>query len=119
VNLVLPSRPASDPTHDAALVRTALFLGSDADGLHGATLRVELPPPPRLVERLLPEIQAALDDRVRQDDEPPDREPMDDDRDDDRSEDDWSGSWSDDDLGGDDLGGDEDEGDDPDVGRGW
>jgi len=29
---------------------------------------VELPPPPRVIERLLPEIQAALDDRVRQDD---------------------------------------------------
>lgn len=83
VNLVLPSRPASDPAHDAPLVDAALFLGSGADGVHGAALRVELPPPPRLIERLLPEIQAALDDRVRQVDDP--------------GEDDWSGAWSGDD----------------------
>ena len=68
-NLILPSRPAADPRHDVRLVRTALFLGSShASGIHGATVEVELPPPPRVVERLLPEIQAALDDRVRQDD---------------------------------------------------
>jgi NAD(P)-dependent dehydrogenase (short-subunit alcohol dehydrogenase family) len=81
VNLVLPSRPASDPTHDAPLVNAALFLGSGADGVHGTVLRVELPPPPRLIERLLPEIQAALDDRVRQLDDP--------------DEDDWNAPWRD------------------------
>ena len=69
VNVVVPSRPASDPVHDARLVDTVLFLGGDeADGLRGLELPVELPPPPRVIERLLPEIQAALDDRVRQDD---------------------------------------------------
>lgn len=68
-NLVLPSRAAADPAHDARLVRTAVFLGSaDAEGVRGATIEVALPPPPRVVERLLPEIQAALDDRIRQDD---------------------------------------------------
>jgi len=110
VNLVLPSRAASDPVHDAALVRAALFLGSDADGLHGATLRVELPPPPRLVERLLPEIQAALDDRVRQLDEPPGVESDDEDRD----EDVWSEPWPDDDVDE-----DADEDDAADVRGGW
>ncbi len=69
VNVVVPSRPASDPVHDARLVDTVLFLGGDeSDGLRGLVLPVELPPPPRVTERLLPEIQAALDDRVRQDD---------------------------------------------------
>lgn len=69
VNVVVPSRPASDPVHDARLVDTVLFLGGDeSDGLRGLELPVELPPPPRVIERLLPEIQAALDDRVRQDD---------------------------------------------------
>lgn len=68
-NLIVPSRPAADPRHDVRLVRTALFLGrAHAAGIHGATVQVDLPPPPRVVERLLPEIQAALDDRVRQDD---------------------------------------------------
>lgn len=68
-NLIVPSRSAAGPTHDARLVQTALFLGGrQADGLHGATLHVDLPPPPRVAERLLPEIQAALDDRIRQDD---------------------------------------------------
>ncbi len=69
VNLVVPSRPASDFKHDAALVEGVLFLaGSDHGGVHGAALDIDLPPPPRVQERLLPEIQAALDDRVRQDD---------------------------------------------------
>ncbi|MDZ7707325.1 MAG: SDR family oxidoreductase [Trueperaceae bacterium] len=69
VNVVVPSRSASDPVHDARLVDTVLFLGGeDAEGIRGLELAVDLPPPPRVVERLLPEIQAALDDRVRQDD---------------------------------------------------
>lgn len=69
VNVAVPSRGASDPVHDARLVDAVLFLGGeDAEGLRGLELAVDLPPPPRVVERLLPEIQAALDDRVRQDD---------------------------------------------------
>jgi len=69
VNLVLPSRNASDPRHDAALVDTALFVANlEGGAVHGAALRVELPKPPSVTERLLPEIQAALDDRIRQDD---------------------------------------------------
>jgi NAD(P)-dependent dehydrogenase (short-subunit alcohol dehydrogenase family) len=69
VNVAVPSRAASDPVHDARLVDTALFLGGDeADGLRGLEVPVELPPPPRVTERLLPEIQAALDESVRQDD---------------------------------------------------
>lgn len=69
VNVVVPSRDASDPKHDARLVEAALWLGSDAShGVTGLELPVLLPPPPRVTEALLPEIQAALDDRIRQDD---------------------------------------------------
>lgn len=69
VNVVVPSRQASDPKHDAPLVRHVRFLGSDeADGLSGHRLYVELPPPPRVIETLLPEVRAALDENVRQDD---------------------------------------------------
>lgn len=69
VNVVIPSRPASDPKHDAALVNSVRYLGSDdAVGISGHRLYVELPPPPRFMETLLPEVQAALDDKVRQDD---------------------------------------------------
>lgn len=61
LGLVTPSRAASDPHHDAPLVDAALFLGGPGGaGLPGATLDVTLPPPPRRVERLLPEVQAAL-----------------------------------------------------------
>ena len=68
-NLLTPSRKASDPAHDARLVEAALFLGGpNGRGLVGSELPVALPPPPRVIETLLPEIQAALDDRVRQDD---------------------------------------------------
>ncbi len=68
-NLVVPSRTASDPRHDAALVESVRFLGSDASsGVSGQEVFVELPPPPRVTESLLPEVRAALDDRVRQDD---------------------------------------------------
>jgi hypothetical protein len=67
--VVVPSRQASDPKHDAALVRHVRFLGSDeAAGLSGHRLYVELPPPPRVIETLLPEVRAALDENVRQDD---------------------------------------------------
>jgi len=69
VNLVVPSREAADPRHDAALVRSVRFLGSSsALGVSGQEVFVELPPPPRVTETLLPEVRAALDDRVRQDD---------------------------------------------------
>ena len=69
VNVVVPSRSASDGRHDARLVDAVLWLGSDAaTGMAGLELPVRLPPPPRVTEALLPEIQAALDDRVRQDD---------------------------------------------------
>lgn len=69
VNVVVPSRAASDPKHDAPLVHNVRFLGSnEAQGLSGHRLYVSLPPPPRVVESLLPEVLAALDDNVRQDD---------------------------------------------------
>jgi len=41
---------------------------SSALGVSGQEVFVELPPPPRVTEALLPEVRAALDDRVRQDD---------------------------------------------------
>jgi len=69
-NLVTPSRRASDPQHDARLTRTVAFLGSpDGEGVTGAHTHVALPPPPKTVEQQLPEIQAALDDRFRQEDD--------------------------------------------------
>ena len=67
VNLVVPSRGASDPQHDAPLVDAVTLLGGAAGGgIHGAEIHVTLPPPPTVVENLLPEVQAALDDSVRQ-----------------------------------------------------
>ncbi len=70
VNVLVPSRPPSDPRHDAALVHAVRVLGGRAgDGLHGAELQVALPPPPRVIEALLPEVQAALDDTLRQADD--------------------------------------------------
>ena len=69
VNVVVPSRAASDPKHDAALVKSVRYLGSgDASGVSGHRLYIELPPPPRVTEAMLPEVRAALDDNVRQDD---------------------------------------------------
>ena len=69
INVVVPSRPASDPRSDAALVHTVRYLGSAAaQGLHGSVVPVRLPPPPKVIETLLPEVQAALDDTVRQGD---------------------------------------------------
>ncbi|MEJ2667123.1 MAG: hypothetical protein P8Z81_08505 [Deinococcales bacterium] len=50
-------------------MRSVRFLGSSsALGVSGQEVFVELPPPPRVTETLLPEVRAALDDRVRQDD---------------------------------------------------
>jgi NAD(P)-dependent dehydrogenase (short-subunit alcohol dehydrogenase family) len=67
VNVVVPSRPASDPRHDAPLVHAVRLLGGQAGtGVHGAEICVTLPAPPRVIETLLPEVQAALDDTVRQ-----------------------------------------------------
>lgn len=70
VNVVVPSRPASDPRHDAPLVHAVRMLGGRAgDGVCGAEIAVALPPPPQVIEALLPEVQAALDDTVRQDED--------------------------------------------------
>jgi NAD(P)-dependent dehydrogenase (short-subunit alcohol dehydrogenase family) len=68
VNVAVPSRAASDPKHDAALVENVRYLGSRATGLSGHRLYVTLPPPPKDIESLLPEVRAALDSSVRQDD---------------------------------------------------
>lgn len=70
VNLVLPSRTSSDPRHDQALVRAVRYLGShESVGVGGQPFEVELPEPPRVTEALLPEVRAALDTNVRQDDD--------------------------------------------------
>ncbi|MGL4608389.1 MAG: SDR family NAD(P)-dependent oxidoreductase [Trueperaceae bacterium] len=67
VNLVTPSRSASDPKHDAPLVKTVRYLASSAsEGISGHDLLVKLPTPPKVLESLLPEVQAALDTTVRQ-----------------------------------------------------
>lgn len=68
INVITPSRPASDATHDAILVENVTYLSSGRSGLSGHHLEVELPPPPKVIESLLPEVQAALDDDVRQSD---------------------------------------------------
>lgn len=69
VNVVIPSRPASDPEHDALLVDTVIFLSSSAAaGIDGQEVDVQLPPPPKASDTLLPEVQAALDTSIRQDD---------------------------------------------------
>ena len=69
VNVVVPSRPASDASHDAPLLRAVHYLGSpESIGMSGHRMYVKLPPPPKVVESLLPEVRAALDDKVRQDD---------------------------------------------------
>lgn len=70
VNLVLPSRPPSDPRHDQALVRAVRYLGSpESAGVSGQVMDVDLPNPPRLTDSLLPEVRAALDPTVRQSDQ--------------------------------------------------
>lgn len=67
VNVVVPSRSAADPTHDAPLVKAVQYLGSEAaSGLSGQTVYVELPPPPQFIETLLPEVRAALDENMSQ-----------------------------------------------------
>ncbi len=70
VNLVLPSRPPSDPRHDQALVRAVRYLGSpESAGVTGQVMDVDLPNPPRIADSLLPEVRAALDPTVRQSEE--------------------------------------------------
>lgn len=70
VNLVLPSRPPSDPRHDQALVRAVRYLGSpESAGVTGQVMDVDLPHPPRVTDSLLPEVRAALDPNVRQSEE--------------------------------------------------
>lgn len=60
-NLVLPSRQASDPRHDQALVRAVRYFGSpESAGVSGQTMRVALPAPPSATDSLLPEVRAAL-----------------------------------------------------------
>lgn len=69
VNLVSPSRGPSDPAHDRRLVETALFLGSTAAaGVASQIVDVDLPPPPQVTDTLLPEVRAALDASVTQED---------------------------------------------------
>jgi NAD(P)-dependent dehydrogenase (short-subunit alcohol dehydrogenase family) len=69
VNVVVPSRPASDGVHDAPLVHAVRLMGGDAGaGIRGAELAVTLPPAPKESEALLPEVRAALDDTLRQED---------------------------------------------------
>ncbi len=68
VNVAVPSRSASDPKHDAALVENVMYLGARETGLSGQRFYVTLPPPPKDIESLLPEVRAALDINVRQDD---------------------------------------------------
>ena len=69
-NLVLPSRQSSDPRHDQALVRAVRYLGSpESTGVSGQAVDIELPDPPRISEALLPEVRAALDISMRQDED--------------------------------------------------
>ncbi|MEM6430499.1 MAG: SDR family NAD(P)-dependent oxidoreductase [Deinococcota bacterium] len=66
INLVVPSRIASDPFHDAPLVENVMYLGATNKGVNGQRVIVKLPPPPRVIESLLPEVRAALDDSMGQ-----------------------------------------------------
>lgn len=133
VNVAVPSRSASDPKHDAALVENVRYLGSRATGLSGHRLYVTLPPPPKDIESLLPEVRAALDSSVRQDDLEASVYDAEDDADDtaqdgvwDDSEDDLDedldGGGFEEGLGGSEFDADEmADGDDgaSDLGRGW
>ncbi|MEM7736502.1 MAG: SDR family NAD(P)-dependent oxidoreductase [Deinococcota bacterium] len=66
INLVIPSRVSSDPFHDASLVDNVIYLGATNKGVNGQRVIVKLPPPPRVIESLLPEVRAALDDSMGQ-----------------------------------------------------
>ncbi len=66
INVVVPSRAASDPMHDAPLVDNVMYLGGRHHGVNGQRIIVKLPPPPRVIEALLPEVRAALDESLGQ-----------------------------------------------------
>lgn len=66
INVVVPSRAASDPFHDVPLVDNVMYLGSSHHGVNGQRVVVKLPPPPRVIEALLPEVRAALDESLGQ-----------------------------------------------------
>jgi len=66
INVVVPSRTASDPLHDAPLVENVMYLGSSHHGVNGQRIIIKLPPPPRVIEALLPEVRAALDESLGQ-----------------------------------------------------
>jgi hypothetical protein len=66
INVVVPSRAASDPLHDAPLVENVMYLGASQHGVNGQRIIVKLPPPPRVIEALLPEVRAALDESLGQ-----------------------------------------------------
>ena len=101
VNAVVPSRNPSDPVHDAPLVENVRYLGSSTNGLKGHRLYVELPPPPKIVEALLPEVKAALDENIRQDDLEASLFAEDDVLDDETFDDEVYGDFDDDEFGGD------------------
>ncbi|HHO55241.1 MAG TPA: SDR family NAD(P)-dependent oxidoreductase [Trueperaceae bacterium] len=63
VNVIIPSRSASDPEHDAHLADTVSYLASPyAEGVSGQRLNIDLPKPPNIEEKLLPEVRAALNE---------------------------------------------------------
>ncbi len=69
-NVVVPSRLSSDPRHDQALVRAVRYFGSlESSGVSGQAVSVDLPEPPRVAEAMLPEVRAALNVNVRQEDD--------------------------------------------------
>ncbi len=69
VNVIIPSRSASDPEHDAHLADTVSYLASPyAEGVSGQRLNIDLPKPPNIDEKLLPEVRAALDENFLGDD---------------------------------------------------
>lgn len=69
VNVIIPSRSASDPEHDAHLADTVSYLASPyAEGVSGQRLNIDLPKPPDIDEKLLPEVRAALDENFLGDD---------------------------------------------------
>ncbi len=69
VNVVVPSRSAANPQHDARLADAVSFLASPfAEGLSGQRLNIDLPKPPLVDDGLLPEVRAALEVNFKEDD---------------------------------------------------
>ncbi len=69
VNVIIPSRSAADPEHDSHLADTVSYLASPyAEGVSGQRLNIDLPKPPNIDEKLLPEVRAALDENFLGDD---------------------------------------------------